>query len=113
MDTSDYPSLPKLAKMHARLAVDSRRVESLIDAQLDGIGRLLSASEAEDWQAVAHISEYLSKLTPDQENAKVVRTARQLCDELSRTEKAQQTAPKHLGSLLAACRAVRRFWNAS
>jgi len=113
MDTSDYPSLPKLAKMHARLAADSRRVENAMDAQLDGIGRLLSACDAEDWQAVTHISEYLSKLTPDQENAQVVHTARQLCDELSRREDAQQTAPKHLDKLLAACRAVRKFWSTS
>ncbi len=110
MDTTDYPSLPKLAKMHARLAVDSRRVENTMDAQLDGIGRLLSACDAEDWQAVAHISEYLAKLTPDLENAQVVHTARQLCDNLRR-EEAQQTAPKHLDKLLAACRAVRNFWS--
>lgn len=113
MDTSKYPSLPKLAKMHARLAVDSRRVENVMDDHLDGIDRLLSACEAEDWPAVAHISEYLSNLTPDQENTKVVHTARQLCDELSRREGAGQTAPKHLDKLLDACRAVRKFWSTS
>ena len=45
MDTDRYPSLPDLAQIHARLSANSRRVEAVVDTQLQGIERLLSAIE--------------------------------------------------------------------
>ncbi len=105
MDTSDYPSLPNLSQIHARLASNSRRVESVIDSQLDGIERLFSASTCEDWAAVANASRQLAEMAPDKIGADVIREARHVFDELSHASTKQ---PKHLVSLLAACRVVRK-----
>jgi len=66
MDTNQYPSLPNLSQMHSRLASNSRRVEAVVDSQLDGIERLFSAATAEDWEAVAKATRYLADLEPDQ-----------------------------------------------
>jgi hypothetical protein len=108
MDTSDYPSLPNLAQMHARLAVDNGRVESMIDAQLDGIERLFVATTAEDWGAVAEVTRQLAEMKPEEISAEVIQNARQLCQELGKMKKKPLKAPKHLANLLAACRAVRQ-----
>ena len=105
MDTSDYPSLPDLSQIHARLASNSRRVESVIDSQLDGIERLFSASTSEDWAAVANASRQLAEMTLDEMGPDVLREARHVFDELSHASTKQ---PKHLVSLLAACRVVRK-----
>ena len=88
-------------------------VDAQLDAQLDGIERLLSASVAEDWPTVKHISKYLAMLTPDEQNEHVVDAARHVCDELDKHQVAPQTTPKQLGKLLAACRAVSKFWSTS
>ncbi len=107
MDTSEYPSLPNLSQLHARLAANSRHIEAVIDSQFDGIERLFSATTAEDWQAVAEASRFLAELKPDRVGPDVIREARYVFDELSHaTEGAKQ--PKHLASLLAACRVARR-----
>ena len=64
MDTSDYPSSAQ-SEPDARAsgANDARRVEAVIDSQLDSIERLLSAVIAEDWTAVAAASRDLAALT--------------------------------------------------
>lgn len=106
MDTSEYPSLPNLAQAHARLAAQSRRVEQLVDAQLDGVERLFSAATAGDWEAIALASLYLAKQDPGDLGEEVVRQARLLCEELARA-RSRTRPPKHLASLLAACRSAR------
>ena len=106
MDTSDYPSLPNLAQVHARLAANSRRVEALVDSQLHGIERLLRASTEGDWNAVAETSRYLSELDPEEVGIELVKQARRVCQELSRRSSAKKR-PKHLSGLLDACRSVR------
>lgn len=107
MDTNDYPSLPNLAQVHARLSANSRRVEAVVDAQLGGIERLLSATIAEDWEAVAHATRYLAEQDPEEVGTEIIREARYVFEELSqaplRTKK-----PKHLANLLAACRTARK-----
>ena len=107
MDTHDYPSLPNLAQLHARLAANSRRVEAIVDEQLAGIERLLSATIAEDWQAVAEASTYLANQNPDDIGADVIREARTVCEELSAAP-LTASKPKHIAKLLAACRAARK-----
>lgn len=111
MDTSKYPSLPNLSQMHSRLASDSRRVEAVVDGQLgeqlDEIERLFSAATAEDWEAVAKATRYLADLEPDQIDGNVIRTARQLSQEIG-SATSDVKRPKHLASLLEACRAVRK-----
>lgn len=107
MDDSQYPSLPNLALLHAQLARDSRRVEKLVDSQLDEIERLFSAATTEDWEAVARATRSLADLTPDQIGEEVLYTARQLSREIRRS-KSHSKKPKHLTSLLNACRAERR-----
>lgn len=106
MDTNDYPSLPNLAQLHARLASNNRRVEALVDAQLDGIERLFSATVAEDWEAVAQASRFLATLRPDQVSPEVIRQARQVAEELGRCGPARP--PRQLGHLLAACREAKQ-----
>ena len=110
MDTSEYPSLPNLAQVHARLAANSRRVEAVVDAQLDGIERLFTATTAGDWEAIAQASRYLAKQDPAHLDGEVIRQARQVCDELAQA-RSRTRQPKHLATLLAACRAVRQPQN--
>ncbi len=108
MDTSDYPSLPNLAQMHARLATDNRRVEAMIDTQLDGIERLFVATTAEDWGAIAEATRQLAEMEPGQVSEAVIQNARQLCQELGNMPTKPVKAPKHLANLLAACHAARQ-----
>jgi len=109
MDTSEYPSLPNLNQLHARLAANSRHVEAVIDSQLDGIERLFTASTAGDWSAVAEATRYLAALKPDRVGPDVIREARYVFEELSHaTETDGAKQPKHLASLLAACRVARK-----
>ncbi|MEM8946703.1 MAG: hypothetical protein AAGD11_16135 [Planctomycetota bacterium] len=109
MDTSDYPSLPDLGQLNARLATNSRRVEAVIDSQIDSIELLLSAATAEDWQSVARISRYLADTKADLVGLEVVREAQHVFDEVSqRVEDGPQ--PVRLPNLLAACRTVRKNW---
>ena len=93
--------------MHSRLALDSRRVELVVDAQLDVIERLFCATTAEDWPGVAQASKMLSELALlDKVGPEVVREAKLVYEEMTypATEMRQ---PKHLAQLLAACRAVQ------
>ena len=106
MDTTDYPSLPSLTRIHARLAADSRRVEQIVDGQLDAIERLFHATTAEDWAGVTNATRILASLKPEEVGAEVVSEARQLYEELTHS-KAGLKQPKHLANLLAACHAVR------
>ena len=103
MDTHEYPSLPSLALAHARLAANSRRVEQIVDVQLDGIQRLFSAATTGDWEAIAQASRYLAKQDPAHIDGEVIRQARQVCNELARA-RTRNRPPKHLASLLEACR---------
>ncbi len=107
MDTSEYPSLPDLAQVHARLAANSRRVHSVVEAFLDGIERLFSAASSGDWEAIAQASRYLAKQDPDQVDKEVISQARRVCDELAQA-RSRTKQPKHLSKLLAACRTVRK-----
>jgi len=112
MDTSEYPSLPDLSQIHARLAANSRRVESVVDSQLDGIERLFSATTAEDWAAVADASRVLADMTLDQVSSEVICEAQQVFEELCHSPTPTRQ-PKHLASLLNACRAIRKNWSSS
>lgn len=107
MDTSEYPSLPNLAQVHARLAANSRRVGKVVDAQLDGIERLFTAATQGDWEAIAQASRYLAKQDPAHLDGEVIRQARQVCDELAQA-RSRTRPPKHLPTLLEACRFVRQ-----
>lgn len=107
MDTSEYPSLPNLSQVHARLAANSRRVAAVVDSQLDGIERLFTATTAGDWEAIAQASRYLAKQDPAHLDSEIIRQARQVCDELAQA-RSRNPLPKHLASLLAACRSARQ-----
>ena len=107
MDASELPSVPDLSQLHARLSTNSRRVEEIVDAQMNGIEQLLSATIAEDWDAVAKASSFLAKQSPNDVGSEVVREAQSVCEELSRAPHGTKK-PKHLANLLAACRAARK-----
>jgi len=105
MDKSEYPSLPNLAQLHARLAANNRRVASVVDAQLDGIERLFSAATAEDWEGVAAATRYLANQNDERIGGDIVRQAKELCEELKRSQP-RAKPPKNLAGLLTACRAA-------
>ncbi len=107
MDTSDYPSLPKLNQLHAQLAANNRRVEEVIDSQLDSIEQLFAAVVAEDWSGVEKVTRQLATLEPDVLGHDVVREAQKVLDELTRAA-AGETQSLHLHDLIAACRSVRK-----
>jgi hypothetical protein len=106
MDTTDYPSLPNLARMNARLAIDARRVEQVVEQQLDFIERLFQATIAEDWLGVASVTRILANLRPEEASPEVIDEARKLYQELIHDATGLKH-PKHLTGLLEACRAVR------
>ena len=105
MDTHEYPSLPSLAQAHARLAANSRRVEQIVDAQLDGIQRLFHATTSGDWEAIAQASRWLAKQDPAHLDREIIRQARYVCDELAQV-RSRKNPPKHLAKLIEACRMV-------
>ncbi len=112
MDTTDYPSLPSLARIHVQLVADSRRVEQIVAGQLkatgelDVIEQLFHATTTEDWAGVTNATRILANLKPEEVSAEVVSEARQLYEELTH-ENAGIKQPKLLANLLAACRAMR------
>lgn len=107
MDTGQYTSLPNFGQINAQLLANSKRVESVIDSQLDEIERLFFATTAEDWSAVAAVSRQLAESTAELVGSDVIREARHVYEELSHASEGTQK-PKHLSSLLAACRSVRK-----
>ena len=105
MDTTDYPSLPNLARMHSRLAADARRVEQLVaSAEFDAIERLFLATTVEDWSGVALACQLLAQLSPTEISPEVFSQAQAVSQELATTT---QRTPPHLPHLLAACHAFR------
>ena len=107
MDPNSYPSLQSLAKSHAQLAVNSRRVERVVDSQLDGIERLFQAATSGNWESIAQASRFLAKQDPAHLNDQIIRHAQQLCDELAHS-RARPTEPKSLANLIEACRSSRQ-----
>ena len=107
MDQQSYPSLPSLSQAHARLAANARRVEKIVDSQLDGIERLFTAATSGDWEAIAQASRYLARQDPAELDREVIRQARKLCEELAHAN-SRKTGPKQLASLIDACRASQQ-----
>lgn len=99
---SEYPSLGGLARANAQLRVQSRRVETVVEAQLDGVERLFRAATAGDWNALARVSDELSSQPPDAQNKAVVRSACKVCD-LLRRDPTGRRASRKLAELLHAC----------
>lgn len=107
MDTSDYPSLPNLTQIHARLAGNSRRVQEVVDGQLCSLERLLQATANENWLLVEEVSQFLADLPPKGEDGALARTARKVYDELQEGPPGPH-GPIHLAKLLAECREAHR-----
>ena len=107
MDTTDYPSLSRLAVLHVQLAADARRAKAIVESMMDSIERLLAAEAAQDWHSLVVATRELAKLDPNTGNDEIVRQARHVCEELRAPHKTRGQMPTHLPQLLAACRAVR------
>lgn len=107
MDTNEYPSLPNLSQIHARLSANSRRVEEIVDSQINGIERLLNATIAEDWEAVTEATRYLASQRPNEVSAELIEQARRVFEELNQAPHGTKK-PKHLANLLSACRNERK-----
>jgi hypothetical protein len=106
MDTTDYPSLGRLAALSAQLARQPRLVLYVVDQQLDGVERLFRAAAISDWQSVLRISEELVAQLQDPADLPVVRSAQQLCDLLRRDPSGAKVSVR-LAELLSACRSTR------
>jgi hypothetical protein len=106
MDTTDYPSLGRLAALSAQLARQTRLVENVVDQQLDGVERLFRAAAISDWQSVLRIGEELVAQLQDPADQPVVRSAQQLCDQLRREPSGSKVSVR-LAELLSACRSAR------
>lgn len=106
MDTTDYPSLGRLAALSAQLARQTRLVENVVDQQLDGVERLFRAAAISDWQSVLRISEELVTQLQDPADQPVVRSAQQLCDLLRRDPSGAKVSVR-LAELLSACRTAK------
>ncbi len=107
MDTNDYPSLGRLAHLNAQLAVQSRRVDAIVTAQLDSVERLFRAATTHDWQGVAQASRALANQPVEGGNDDLVRAATQVCDAL-RTDVSGAKARRPLAKLIDACRLVKK-----
>ena len=106
MDTTDYPSLGRLAVINAQLSLQSRQVEAAVDRCLDGVERLFRAASLSDWPSVLRLSEELIAQLKDPADTGVVRSAQQLCDLLRRDPSGANVSTR-LAELLSACRAAR------
>jgi hypothetical protein len=104
MDTSNYPSLPNISQLFARLAINNRRVLDVVDGQLNNIERLFDATIAQDWILVEKVSRYLVEHTNDQG---LKRTARKVCNEFNHGPPGPN-GPQHLAQLLAECRTLQQ-----
>jgi len=103
MDTTDYPSLGRLAVLNAQLARQNQFVSSVVDEQLDGVERLFRAAAISDWQSVLTISEHLIARLQDPADSGVVRSAEQLCEQLRRDPSGAKVSVR-LAELLSVCR---------
>ena len=106
MDTTDYPSLGRLAVLNAQLARQNQFVSSVVDEQLDGVERLFRAAAVSDWSSVLTISEHLIARLQDPADAGVVRSAEQLCEQLRHDPSGAKVSVR-LAELLSACRTRR------
>jgi hypothetical protein len=106
VDEIGYPSLANLAWMNAQLAVEARRVESLVDAQLDEVERLFRAAASQDWDAIARATRDLASRRINPANKVLVQSARGVRDALRRDPSGGR-ASLRLAELLAACRSTK------
>jgi hypothetical protein len=106
MDTTNYPSLGRLASINAQLGAHNERVASFTEEHLDNIERLFRAAAVCDWEAVLRLSEELANQLQDRADKAVVRSALKVCDALRRDPSGSK-ATRHLGALLCACREAK------
>lgn len=106
MDTSDYPSLARLADLNAQLARQGARVDAIVTAQLDSVERLFRAATTRDWDAVARASDALARQADATDNRAISKSARAVCDALRLDPSGVKATPR-LNELLNACRAAK------
>lgn len=106
MESTDYPSLGNLARMSAQLAVHGRRVEALVDEQLDEVERLFRAAASQDWDAIARASADIAGRKVDPVNKALVQTARKVRDALRRDPSGARASTR-LAELLSVCRSAK------
>jgi hypothetical protein len=107
VDTSEYPSLTRLAHLNAQLAVQSARVGAIVGPQLDSVERLFKAATNHDWATVARVSQDLARQPENAANATMVRSAGKVCEAL-RADPSGAKAARPLAKLLDACRAAKK-----
>jgi hypothetical protein len=106
MDTSDYPSLGRLAMFSAQLSAQNQRAAAVVDGQLDEVERLFRAAAAGDWQSLLNLSEQLVVQLTDAADQPLVRKARKASEALRRNP-VGRTTTRHINELLNVCREVK------
>lgn len=106
MDTTDYPSLSRLARTNAQLFVDNLAISMVVEGQLDSVDRLFRAATNRDWEALLRLSEELASELQDRADKSMVKSARKLRDSLERDPSGAR-ATRPLAELLAACREAK------
>jgi hypothetical protein len=107
LDSTDYPSLGRLARLNAQLAVQAARVDAVVASQLDSVERLFRAATNRDWEAVGRASRELAGQPADRANATLVQSASKVCEALRRDPTGAK-ALRPLAKLLDDCRAAKR-----
>jgi hypothetical protein len=107
VDANDYPSLGRLARLNAQLAVQAARVDAAVASQLDSVERLFRAATTRDWEAVGRASRELASQSANHTNATLVNSASKVCEAL-RLDPTGAKALRPLAKLLDACRAAKR-----
>ena len=106
MEQSDYPSLPRLNALNARLARQCRQVGRAVDRLLDPVEQLFVAATQEDCAAAVSAIAALTKLPQDDGNRPLIEAA-VAAEQAFRTDQ-PQTIRQRLSVLLAECRAKKR-----
>lgn len=106
MDTADYPSIARLATLHAQLAAQVSRAQLIVDEQLDESERLIQAAMARDWGAVSKLSMAMSTDSELRARRPIARAAKKVCDALQRDPSGRK-ATRLLGELLELCRPTK------
>lgn len=105
MDPSEYPSLPRLNLLHARLASQCRDVGVAVERLMDPVEHLFRAATSEDWLATITAVTALTELPEDAINGPVIEAA-VATEQAIRTD-GPQAIRQQLSKLLAECRAQR------
>lgn len=105
MESDGYPSWARLSALHMQLAANNRRIEAVVDSQLENFEQLFQASLRGDWQNLSKTVDHFATSQDEPVDAEVLYQARHVSLELDGSV-SRAAPPRHLANLLHACRAA-------